>query len=625
MAYLFRGRLCGALCDDCFEPLANVQVRLYRLRSDQDATRLAVAETKDTFAVLTDEQVRAKSGALLAECMTDEAGHFTARLGDDQQYAGEAFEVDVHCGTVPHRRPEPPPKGPVQFTITTVQPQWRQRENDQIAAWDHCLARRFWCYIRALFDAWVLCGRVTVCSTGQAAEGLTVYAFDRDWLADDPIGSGLTDASGKFRIDYLGADFRRGTWINIELIGGPDVYFRIDGPSGTPLLTEHPSQGRAAGRENVGPCCCVALCVKEAPPVEHAWFTRVGDFNLYSDIDSSTGLTTTAQPAGFPNQHGGPGYGFWQSPRLVGDCPTRHPATSQPLRYRFLWRPTGSLAAPAPITGPAMVVAQKVGTRPVTWHYGLPGDPGTHPQDIWIVPSGGYTGPMPAPFPAAPPGPPPGSWGPMPPLLLQPDADGWVTMPPDATNQGFSGPLLRVNTNALVPGGTAIGAGAGNAIPAAALKNGVDVSIFFEAAPVSGPGATLGNQLDRLHVNNWIEVAEFSLDQFTAPGATPCEGITNMVDLRYTMDHALVSTWALGISTSAPIPGGTPTLPGLGVPPVPPDQFSSARGGHGQVHLNTSGWPQCAYMVTFTRSLKLTDGEDDDAGRGGVVAVFCKR
>jgi hypothetical protein len=30
-------------------------------------------------------------------------------------------------------------------------------------------------------------------------------------------------------------------------------------------------------------------------------------------------------------------------------------------------------------------------------------------------------------------------------------------------------------------------------------------------------------------------------------------------------------------------------------------------------------------MVTFTRSLKLTDGEDDDAGRGGVVAVFCKR
>ena len=41
--------------------------------------------------------------------------------------------------------------------------------------------------------------------------------------------------------------------------------------------------------------------------------------------------------------------------------------------------------------------------------------------------------------------------------------------------------------------------------------------------------------------------------------------------------------------------------------------------------LNTSGWPQCAYMVTYTHSLKLTDGEDDDSGRGGVVAVFCKR
>src|SRR5213594_4370164 len=42
----------------------------------------------------------------------------------------------------------------------------------------------------------------------------------------------------------------------------------------------------------------------------------------------------------------------------------------------------------------------------------------------------------------------------MPPLILQPDALGWVTMPPDGTNQGFSGPLLRLHSVAISPGGT---------------------------------------------------------------------------------------------------------------------------------------------------------------------------
>ena len=623
MAYIFRGRLCGTLCDDCFEPLAGLQVRLYRLRLDQDATRLAVADTKDTFAILTDEQVRAKDGALLGEFETDEGGNFSARFDDKVEYAGEAFEIDVYCGTVPRRRPEPAPKRPVQFTITTVQPQWRERDGNKLAAWDHCLTKRLWCYVRELFDAWVICGRVTVCATGQPAEGVKVFAFDRDWLADDPLGSGVSDSTGRFRIDYLGVDFRRGTWINVELFGGPDVYFRIEGPSGAVLLAEPPSEGRTPGRENIGPCFCVNLCVEAAPVVRHAWFTRIGDFNIYSDINNTTGLTNTAQPSGFPNQHGGPGFGFWQSPKLVGDCPTAHPATGQAMRYRFLWRESAGAGAPLPITGPTMVVAQKVGTRPVTWNFGS--GIGTFPQDIWVTPSGGYTGPMPAPFPSAPPGPPPGSWGSMPPLMLQPDAAGWVTMPPDATNQGFSGPLLRFNSNSLVPGGVSPSPGAGNPVSAANQKNGLDVEIIFEADSVSGAGPILTNTLDRLHVNNWIEVADFNLDQFTAPGASPCEGITNAVDLRYTMDHELVRTWALGISTSAAIPGGVPTLPGIGVPPVPPDQFSSSRGGNGIAHLNTSTWPQCAYAVTFDRILKLTDGELDDAGRGAVVAVFCKR
>ena len=123
--YVFRGRLCGTLCGDCLEPLSNVTVRLYSLRPGQDATRLAVADPKTTLSVLSDEDIRAKQSSLLGEFPTDANGAFTASF--NERYQGEVFEIDVYCGTVPHGPPHPS-HGPVQFSITTLQPQWRARE-----------------------------------------------------------------------------------------------------------------------------------------------------------------------------------------------------------------------------------------------------------------------------------------------------------------------------------------------------------------------------------------------------------------------------------------------------------------------------------------------------------------
>jgi hypothetical protein len=609
-SYAFHGNLRGVLCGECSEPLSGVKVRLYRLRSDQDAARLAVAEPKDTFRVLPAEEIDAKLERLIAEVDTDDKGGFVVRFDEGSRYQGEAFELDVYCGTVPHRLPVPPPRGPVQFSVTTVQPQWRERKDGNVAVWEHALSQRFWCFIRSLFDAWTICGRVTVCGTQRPASGVRVFAFDRDWLSDDPLGIATTDGDGRFRIDYLGANFRRGTWLNVELVGGPDVYFRLESPSGE-IVQEPPSTGRNPGRENIGPCFCVALCVKEEPIVSHAWFTRVGEFNINSDISPTTGLTLAAQPAGFPNEHGGPGFGFWSTLKLVGDCPTTHPVTGAALRYRFGTRPSGSLAAPTWLTGSA-VVAIKVGTRPVPWNFGSGSR--LYPQDIVVAGSGGLSGTAPMPPPAAPPGPPPGSWGSMPPLILQPDADGWVTMPPGATNQGFSGPLIYASSQSFAPGGAAPGSGAGNAV--AAPKSGVDVEIVFEAAPMpGGAGATLSNTLPRLHVNNWSEVAEATVAQLTLPGTTPCSAVTTALDLSYTMDHELVASWGIGLVTSATIPGGFPVFPGGTTP----------RGGFVSHHLDITPWPECAYQLTFSRKLKLTDGERPDSGRTSTIALFCKR
>ena len=167
-------------------------------------------------------------------------------------------------------------------------------------AWDYCIPHRFWCHFRSHFGAWTICGRVRVCDTGAAVGGVRVRAFDVDWLQDDDLGSAVTDGSGHFRIDYATADFKRTIFspaINIELFGGPDLYFRVETLSSTPLLVEPPSRGRQPDRENVGHCFCVELCLAEQPPVTTdplPVFTAVGGYQYLTAINSTppgNGLT----------------------------------------------------------------------------------------------------------------------------------------------------------------------------------------------------------------------------------------------------------------------------------------------------------------------------------------------
>src|SRR5450432_537605 len=105
MQFEFRGKLCAYLCTDCQEDLSGVKVRLYRNRSDQNVTALAAASTNDTLAILDEDEIKAKAKFLIAETDTKDDGSFSFSLGGDQKYEGGAFEIDVYCGTVPHRKP----------------------------------------------------------------------------------------------------------------------------------------------------------------------------------------------------------------------------------------------------------------------------------------------------------------------------------------------------------------------------------------------------------------------------------------------------------------------------------------------------------------------------------------
>src|ERR1044071_2401356 len=122
MSYIFRGKLCGYICEECHEPISRAKVRLYRVGEDRNVTALAAAAAKDTFAILDEDQAREKESLLIAEAETDDAGNFAFELGEKQRCGGEAVEGDVCGGPAP---PHPPPRHepkPVQFSVTVVQP-----------------------------------------------------------------------------------------------------------------------------------------------------------------------------------------------------------------------------------------------------------------------------------------------------------------------------------------------------------------------------------------------------------------------------------------------------------------------------------------------------------------------
>lgn len=605
MSYLFYGELCGYICPECPEAISNVTVRLYRVREAEGVARQAVAREKETLGILDDETVQQKADDLLVEATTDGAGRFAVELSEEQQqYAGGPFELDVYCETVPHRKPDAPSAEPLQFTVTTIQPHWREAKDGYMAQWEYCIPQRFWCAVRARFHAWTICGRVLDCDNETALAGVTVSAFDTDWVQHDSLGEAVSDGEGRFRIDYHSSDFKKtplSPLFNLELVGGPDLYFTAES-AGVTVLEESPSRGRQPDRENAGPCFCVELCVETPPPpVNNPWFTHIGDLHVYGDIDTTTGLTTTAFAG-----HGGPGYGFFGGLKLKGFCPKTSPTGSAPMRYRFLYEHPDDPGHLVPVTGSALVAPVVVGARLIQWKLSDNTLDWTF-QSIVIAPTGATADPTPKP-------PGPGPWGAPPNHVIVPDSDGWVNVDQNALDNGFYGPLIRFRSTGAVPGGPAPADVAGN--PVTDPKDGVDLKLVFEATPVgtSSP-PDHSNQADKVHVNNWVEVRQLDLDQFRGPGNDSCSPLTSDLDVLYTVDHELLDDWSLAIESASS------SAPGQVIPPYPAG--ATPRGHVGSHHENISSWENCSYRVWLRTRRKLTNGEIDDDFDGS-LQTFCK-
>ncbi len=72
-------------------------------------------------------------------------------------------------------------------------------------------------------------GTVVEEGSGRPLQGLQVRALDKDLLFDDKLGAAITDAAGKFRIDYGSINFGL-------LESSPELYVRVFDATGKKLL-----------------------------------------------------------------------------------------------------------------------------------------------------------------------------------------------------------------------------------------------------------------------------------------------------------------------------------------------------------------------------------------------------
>ncbi|NGP89958.1 carboxypeptidase-like regulatory domain-containing protein [Fodinibius halophilus] len=625
MSHIFKGKIYGRLCDGCIEKLPNVKIRLYRLRENQDETLLATDEPKNNFKILTQKEIEAKEEYLLAQKTTDENGGFDFNLNEIKGYDGESFEIDVLVEKAPGQEKRPDNLDPVQFTADVYKPHAKGREDEKKSAWEYYVPYRYWCRIREKLGGYVICGRVLDCETENPIPNVEVFAFDRDWIQDDALGSATTNGNGHFLIYYSASDFKKGTVWDVELVGGPDLYFSVETSLGTPLLSEDPSRGRKPDRENAGACFCVTLCLSKdkipPPPEPQPAFTHIGSYDYENDIDSlnppSSGLTKAQNRA------------FFRNLRLNGSLAKKR--NGNQLEYRFETCEVDSSGNP---------IGGSYNWQPVK-----ESQLGKLKIGVLQKPNPAYPGPSSNPIKNVDYVIKPNQPDEIPVSIITDNGIDWIQVPQeddhplDTTGDGYFTPnhnLAALNTRILAPfndidlSGLVTGdSSTSTGKPLAENKHFAIRMIVREKGNSSTE--TVTGICEHIAVNNTLydgidshpawysnvrnnQLAVAMVDISQLQGSNGCSGITDQLDVLYTAAHPNLGT----VNISMKGPGGPYGFTNFPAAPTTGDHSGTAT-----PDFNVADLQPCAYIVNMSVQILLTDGDHTPSNLHDEIG-FCK-
>ena len=616
MKYLFKGNLCGFLCEECREPFAGMEVLIYLPWQKERLAEVAVADVKDTFRLVSKEEAASRKNLLIATTKTDELGNFQFEI--DEKYSKTAFDIDFICGTVPGVPPKPR-KELLQFHLTTIYPQWRNAATNEnyFYKWDYCLSAKWWCYIRGhYFDAWVICGHLRNCDTGTPIANASVTAWDADFLTDDNLGTAITDASGHFRIDYTSIQFKQtflSPWINLEtdpgpgltFQSGPDVYFKA--LLGTTVLID---EKKPDARKNVGYCLCVNLCSKIHVGNPDDTFP-----SAWTGIGQAFNITTGVGPKDFDaNGYAGAGkYALYSVINLTGQAAAKA-ASGNPIEYRFLVsQVTTANGGPAPalanftkivgitpglfVAGTVAKLTKKVFPFP---DYDVISDQSDFDVDGWFDINNALNRTAT--------------------LLGEPLSNFWFT---DAD------PLIAMDTRVLTTAADVPSAAAsvGNPVPAANKIPIEKFAIRFEIREVvnkplnqfnviTGNGKTLNSAV----MNNNSMFMKLSITELEVSGL--CTPISGTVHAKYTVYHPHLASSSLHLNNNSftvnkNVTDGFLTLSGNINPAIDGGANSSL-----QLNANPNDLTRCTYALNLYARARLHNGENAISDSGPVQQLF---
>lgn len=373
MKNIFKGSLRGYVCEDCIEDISEVEILFYLPYQRETRTDEQVTNAKESFHFVSKDEAKQRQDLFIGKAKTDAKGNFEFAI--DEKHLSSDIDIDFVCGTVRPKFPKPKREEVVQFHITTLslREELGKQAEDQNYRWKYAIAHKWWCYIRGhFFDAWVICGHLMNCKTGEPIANAKVTAMDADFLTDDNLGTATTDASGHFRIDYSSVDFKKtflSPWFNVEtdpnflsFQSGPDVYFQAE-LAGIKLVNET----KADARKNVSYCLCVNLCSEVAVTNPEETFP-----SAWTGIGNAFSSSFGTDPGDFDAEgYAGSGKNVLYSIiRLTGQAALKS-ADGHPIEYRFSVSDTTAPNDDEVNIPPPASFTKVVGLHPNLFHPGV--------------------------------------------------------------------------------------------------------------------------------------------------------------------------------------------------------------------------------------------------------------